>query len=183
MRLFRISVVFAVALFGSVEAWAVPFWLVNGGSNGVTDSSSIGIEAGGTQVLFNRLPLSAELSMAFTFDSIPSDTNFNSNTLNEPYTTKKLNHGPEIGYLFKSGVNLDDLVPNLTLQLGAGYALQTVITVAAGSVSGTHWQQGEKETEVHAVGYGGLLYRLKGICVSAGYNNRRGVVAGIGTSW
>ena len=172
-----------MALFNPVIAGAAPFWLVNGGGNGATDRSSIGIEAGGTQVLLNRLPLSAELSMTFTFDSIPAETNFNTNTLNEPYTTKKLNDGPEIGYLFKSGVNLDDLVQNLTLQVGAGYALQTVITVATGSVSGSHWRQGDRETEAHPVGYGGLLYRLNTICVSAGYNNRRGVVAGIGTSW
>ena len=58
-----------------------------------------------------------------------------------------------------------------------------MIPVATGSVSGTHWRQGERETEVHAVGYGGLLYRLDTICVSAGYNNRRGVVLGIGSSW
>ena len=183
MRFLCISVFIAATLLRSVDAGATPFWLVNGGSYGATDKSSIGIEAGGTQVILNRLPLSAELSMNFTFDSIPSETNFNSNRLNEPYTTRKLNSGPEIGYLFKSGVNLDDMVQNLTLQLGVGYALQTVVTVATGTESGTHWRQGGEGTEIYAVGYGGLLYRVKNICFSAGYNNRRGIVAGVGSSW
>jgi hypothetical protein len=183
MRSFIMSLIIPVILLGPVQAGATPFCLINGGSNGTDDKSSIGIEVGGTQVIMNKLPLSAEISLKFTFDDIPSETNFNTNTLNEPYTIKKLNNGPEIGYLFKSGVNLDDVIQNLTLQLGAGYALQTIIPVATGTVSGTHWQQGGKETEVYPVGYGGLLYRLNRICVTAGYHNRRGIVVGVGSNW
>jgi hypothetical protein len=173
----------AVALLMSVDVGATPYWLVTGGTNGISDRSTVGIEAGGTRVIMDKFPLSAELSMNFNFGDIPDDTHFNTNRLNEPYTIRRVNDGPEIGYLFKSGVNLDDLIKNLTLQVGAGYALQTVIPVATGALSGTHWQQGGEYTDVYPVGYGGLLYRLKNICFSAGYNNRRGMVAGIGSSW
>jgi hypothetical protein len=172
----------AVVILFSVDAWAVPYWLITGGSNGTSDKSSIGIEAGGTRVILNTFPLSGELSMNFDFKSVPSDTHFNT-TQNEPFTVRKANDGPEIGYLFKSGINLDDIVPNLTLQFGAGYALQSVVPVATGSVSGKHWQQGEDYTAVYPVGYGGILYRVKNICFNIGYNNRRGVVAGVGSTW
>lgn len=183
MRFFVILVCISFSLLATIKAEAAPFLLVNGGSTGVNDNRSIGIEAGGTQAIMNLLPLSAELSLKFTSDSIPPDANFNSNKLNEPYTTKKINDGPEIGYLLKSGINLNHNIPNLTLQVGGGYALQRVINVAAAIASGTHWQQVSKGTEVFPLGYVGLLYRLNGICASAGYNVQRGLVVGVGKSW
>jgi hypothetical protein len=174
--------ILAVLLLMSVEASATPFLLVNGGSNGTSDKSSIGVEVGGTRAIFDKFPLSAELSIKFNSEDLPSDTLFTT-AQDEPYTTRSVHDGPEIGYLFKSGVNLDEFIKNLTLQVGAGYSLQSEITVATGTVSGKHWQQGDRETDVYVVGYGGLLYRLQNICFSAGYNNRRGIVAGIGSSW
>jgi hypothetical protein len=180
-------------LFGSVEAGTSTFWLVNGGSNGTNHSSSIGIEVGGTKATMNLLPPSTELSLKSTFDSIPSNTNFDTYKLNGPYTTKKLNSSPKVGHLFKSGINLNDDVPNLTLQLGGGYALQNAMNFATSMASGTHWQPGSKDTESHQVGYVGLLYRLNSVHITAGYNaagdntngykNQRGVVLGIGRSW
>jgi hypothetical protein len=179
----RILAMSAAILLVSVQAWATPYWLVNGGSNGTTEKSSIGLEVGGTRAILNKIPLSAEMSMNFDFQDIPSDTHFNTNKNDEPYTVKRVSDGPEFGYVFKSGVNLDDWVKNLTLQVGAGYALQSKIRVATGSVSGKHWQEGRREIDAYAVGYGGLLYRVQNICLSVGYNNRRGVVAGVGSSW
>ena len=179
----RVMVIAAIALLVSVEAWATPFWLVNGGANGTADQSSIGVEVGSTNLLLHKFPLSAELSMNFEFEDVPSDTFFNVNKNDEPFTVRRVNYGPEIGYLFKSGVNLDDWVNNLTLQVGAGYSLQSEVKVGTGLVTGKHWQQGRRETDVNAVGYGGLLYRVEKLTLSLGYNNRRGVVAGVGSSW
>jgi hypothetical protein len=175
--------VLAIALLMTAEASAVPFFMVSGGSNGTADRSSIGIEVGGTRAIMDKFPLSAEISMDFNFDEVPSDTRFNSNTLNEPYSTRNVKDGPEIGYLLKSGWNLEQVVKNLTLQLGAGYALQSEISVATGTTTGKHWQQGDDRTEVYLLGYGGLLYRLENLCFNVGYHNRRGVVVGIGSSW
>jgi hypothetical protein len=179
----KIAAISVVILLVSVQAWATPFWMVNGGSNGTTEKSSIGVEVGGTNAILNRFPLSAEMSMNFDFQDIPSDTHFNTNKHDEPYTVKKVSDGPEFGYLFKSGVNLDDWVKNLTLQVGAGYALQSKIRIATGSVSGKHWQEGRRDIDASPVGYGGVMYRVQNICLSVGYNNRRGVVTGIGSTW
>jgi hypothetical protein len=179
----RYVLVLVIVLLLSVDSMAEPYWLVSGGSNGVADRSSIGIEAGGTRVIMDKIPLSAELSMNFNFGDVPSETRFTTNPGNESYTVQRIKEGPEIGYLFKSGINLDEMITNLTLQAGIGYALQTVMPVATGTVSGKHWQQGSEYTDVYLVGYGGLLYRVKNIAFSAGYNNRRGIVAGIGSSW
>lgn len=179
----KVFIMVALALLAAAQAWAAPFWLVNGGSNGTGDKSSIGVEVGGTRIIANRFPLSGEFSMNFDFRSIPSDTFLNVNRYDEPYTVRTVSYGPEFGYLFKSGVNLDDWVNNLTLQLGVGYSLQSKINIGTGSVTGKHWQQGDRETDVNPVGYGGLLYRIDRLAVSLGYNNRRGVVAGIGSSW
>ncbi|MBJ6723763.1 hypothetical protein [Geomesophilobacter sediminis] len=173
----------ALLLLVTADGWCTPYWMVNGGSNGAAEQSSIGVEVGDTQMIVKRFPLAAELSMNFDFGDVPSEARFNNNPNNEPFTVKKAKDGPEIGFLFKSGVNLDDFVPNLTLLVGAGYALQSETPVATGANSGTHWQQGSRETEVYPVGYGGLLYRLERMCLSVGYNNRRGVVAGIGSNW
>ena len=173
-----------VTLSGTVETGASQFSLVNG---------SIGIKGEGTREKLNLLPLPVDLSMRSTFDLIPSITNFNTKKMYEPYTSKKLNNDTEVGYLFKSGVNLNDSVPNLTLQLGGEDALQNAINLASDNISGTHWQQGRKQTDVFPVGYVGLQYRLKNICITAGYNtagdntagynNQRGIVLGIGRSW
>lgn len=179
----KVLVVSVAILLVSVQAWATPYWIVNGGSNGTAEKSSLGVEVGGTNALLNKFPLSAEISMNFDFRDIPSDTRFNTNRNDEPYTVRRVSDGPEFGYLFKSGVNLDQWVPNLTLQAGAGYALQPKIKVATGSVSGRHWQEGHRELDAYPVGYGGLLYRVQNICLNVGYNNRRGVVAGVGSSW
>lgn len=183
MRFFVILMCISCCLLGTIKTWASPFMLVNGGSTGSNDNSSIGVETGGTRAIMNLLPLSAEVSLKSTVDSIPPDTNVNSNKLHEPYATKKLKDGPEIGYLLKSGVNLNQNIPNLTLQVGGGYALQRVVNVATSIASGTHWQQVSKGTEVLPLGYVGLLYRLNSICISAGYNVQRGLVLGVGKSW
>jgi hypothetical protein len=179
----RVLVMSVAMLLVSIPAWATPYWMVNGGSNGTSEKSSVGVEVGGTRAILDRFPLSAEISMNFDFRDIPSDTRFNTNTNDEPYTVKRVSDGPEFGYLFKSGMNLDEWMKNLTLQVGAGYALQSRIRVATGSVSGKHWQEGDREIDVYPVGYGGVLYRVQNICLSVGYNNRRGVVAGIGSAW
>jgi hypothetical protein len=92
-------------------------------------------------------------------------------------------YGPEIGYLFKSGINLDDWVKNLTLQVGVGFAMQTEVKVGTGLYTGRSWQQGDEEVEFNPMGYGGLLYRFDRLVLNLGYNNRRGVVAGVGSSW
>jgi hypothetical protein len=42
---------------------------------------------------------------------------------------------------------------------------------------------GGRDTNGYFVGYGGLLYRLNRVSLSAGYNNRRGFVGGVGSSW
>jgi hypothetical protein len=192
MKTFIVSVFISVTLLGPVEAGASQLWLINGGSKG-TNGSSIGIEGGGTKAIMNLLPLSAELSLKSTFDLIPPDINFNTNKLNGPYTIKKLNNGPVVGNLFVTGINLNDSIPNLTLQLGGGYALQKAMNITANMVSGTQWQQGSKPTGELPVGYVGLLYRLKNIGITAGYNtagdnaagykNQRGMILGIGRSW
>jgi hypothetical protein len=182
MRFFVILACILTNLSTTIDAGASPFLLVNGGING-RDNGSVGIEIGGTQAIMNLLPLSAELSLKSTFDAIPSNTNSNMNKLNEPYTTKKLNIDPEIGYLFKSGVNLNRSIPNLTLQVGGGYALQKVINLETGMASGTHWQQTNKATEVLPIGYAGILYRVNSVCITVGYNVLRGAVVGIGRSW
>ena len=179
----RYLLIMAVTLFVSTKAWASPYWLVNGGSNGTGNQSSIGIEVGGTRAIVNKYPLSAEMSLNFDFDTVPSDIRFNSNKLNENYTTRKAKDGPEVGYLLKSGVNLDDWVKNLTLQVGAGWALRSEVTVATGVPSGTQFLVGGRSTAFYPAGYGGLMYRLENICFSGGYNNRRGVVVGAGSSW
>ena len=179
----RYLLILALTILVSAEAWAAPYWLVNGGSNGTADKSSMGIEVGGTRAIANRYPLSAELYLNFDFDTVPSEIKFNYNKFHEPYLTREEKDGPEIGYLLKSGLNLDDWVKNLTLQVGVGFALQSEIMVATGVVSGSQWQQGDRGTDLYPVGYGGLRYRLENICLSAGYNNRRGAVIGVGSSW
>lgn len=178
----RVFLVVAAILLVSVEARAVPFWVFSGGSNGTTEKSSIGIEVGGTSVIMKKFPLSAELSMNFDFEDVPSDTFFNPKDHSEPYTTHNVKYGPEIGYLFKSGFNLDEWVRNLTLQVGAGYSLQSIIKVGTSQVSGKHWKE-DRYTEAYPVGYGGVLYRMNNICLTLGYNNRRGLVGGIGSTW
>ena len=141
----------------------------------------------------NLLPLSAELSLNSTFDSNPLDTNSDTNKLNELHMTNKLGNEVKVGNLFKSGVNLNDDIPNLTLQLGGGEVLQNGMDFATSMASGTQWQPGSRDAESHQVGYVGLLYRFNSVHITAGYNaagdntngykNQRGVVLGIGMSW
>ena len=183
MKTLTILLFLSATLLATVEAGASRFWLIDGGTNGTNNSSSIVSGTGRTQGGMNLLPLSAEFSLKSTFDSIPL----------EPYTTKKLNNSPKVGHLFESGINLNDDVPNLTLQLGGGDALQSAMNYATSMESGTHWQKGSRDTESQQVGYVGFLYRLNSIHITAGYNaagedtngykNQRGVVLGIGMSW
>ncbi|HJV64886.1 MAG TPA: hypothetical protein VJ550_04045 [Geomonas sp.] len=179
----RVVLMVAAALLVSVNAWATPYWLFNVGGNGTADQTSIGVELGSTDLLAKRFPLAAELSMNFDFEDPPDDTFFNNNKYTEPYTVHTSHYGPEFGYLFKSGVNLDDWVKNLTLQAGVGFSMQSTVQVGTGLWTGRHWEQGDREVEFNPMGYGGLLYRINRLALSLGYNNRRGVVGGIGSSW
>jgi len=193
MKYLIILACLSITLAVTVEAWASRYWLMNGGGNGTHDSRSVGHEVGGTQARGNLLPLSAELSLQSAFDSIPWDTNFTAKRLNAPSTAKKSNNGLPVSYLFKSGVNFSDNVPNLTLQLGGGNDFQNVMSFAKSMASGTHWERGSKDPDSRQVGYVGLLYRFNSIQITAGYNaagdnsagykNQRGVVLGIGKSW
>lgn len=193
MKYLIILACISMTLSVTAEAWASRFWLINGGSNGTSDSSSVGSEVGGTRATVNLLPLTAELSLKSAFDSIPWDTSFKTNKLTEPRPINKSNNGLPVGHRFKSGVNLSDNVPNLTLQLGGGNAFQNVVNFAKNMTSGTHWEPGSKDTESRQVGYVGLLYRLNGVQITAGYNtagdnsagykNQRGAVLSIGRRW
>lgn len=174
-------------------AWASRLSLINGGITGANDSRSVGSVVGGPKEKVNLLPLSVELSLKSALDSIPWDTNLNTTRLKEPRKTKKSYTGLPASRLFRSGVNLSDNVPNLTLQLGGGNAFQDVMNFARSVASGTHWERGSKDAESRQVGYVGLLYRLNSIQITAGYNtagdnsagykNQRGVVLSIGRSW
>lgn len=162
MKYLLILACLSITLAVSVEAWASRYGLING-SNGANDNSGVGNEVGGTKARLNLLPLSAELSLQSAFDSIPWDINFNAKRLNAPSTAKKRTNGLPVSHLFKSGVNLSDNVPNLTLQLGGGNALENVMNFAKSMASGTHWERGSKDTESRQVGYLGLLYRFNSI--------------------
>lgn len=193
MKYLIILACLSITLSVTAEGWASRFWLINGGSNGTNDNSRVGSGVRGTKANVNLLPLSTELSLKSALDSIPWDTNFNTNRLSEPGTIKKSQHGLPVSHLFKSGVNLSDNVPNLTLQLGGGSAFQNVMNFAKSMASGTRWEPGSRDTESRQVGYVGLLYRFNSIQITAGYNaagdnsagykNQRGVVLGIGKSW
>jgi len=141
------------------------------------------IAFGSNRGIMDLLPLSADFSLKFFLASNPPETNSNPIIFSQLDTAHKLYSGPQIGYLFKSGINLNSSIPKLTLQLGAGAALQKAMNFARGTASGTEWQLGSRETVVLPIGYAGLLYRLNDICVMAGYNIGKGVVLGIRWSW
>ena len=98
-------------------------------------------------------------------------------------TSQKFTDDTKTSYLLKTGINLNDSIPNLSLQLGGVYVLEKVINFASGRMTGAHWQQGNKDTPIVPVSYAGLLYRLNSISVTAGYNIGKGVEVGIVWRW
>ena len=182
-----LACILAVLLVPDISQ-ASRFWLINTGNTPVNDGG-MGYAFGGNRGIMDLLPLSPDFSLKFFLESNPSETNsdtikFNQfNQFNQLDTAHKLYSAPKIGYLFKSGINLNSGIPKLTLQLGGGAALQKVMNLARGTTSGTEWQLGSKETVVLPIGYAGLLYRLNDVVVMAGYSIGKGVVLGIRWSW
>jgi hypothetical protein len=162
-----LACIVAVLLVSDITE-ASRLWLINTGNNPANDGGK-GSALGSNRGIMDSLPLSANFSLKFFLESNPSENNLATIKFNKPDTGQKLYSGPEIGYLFTSGINLNSSIPKLTLRLGGGAALQKVMNFARGTASGTEWQLGSKETVVLPVGYAGLLYRLNDECQDIGY--------------
>lgn len=150
---------------------ADPYLLMDYGHNFTTGEPSLGIEIGGTKVINDCIPLVIGLTGIWTDNSIQSSSSPMAGFFDNYLHQKR---GLENGVLLKSGYTMG----NLSLLIGAGWASQEYVTSGVDGIIG--WRTEESKYDNYLQLYGGILYQVNKFALSAGYDNRRGIVVGIG---
>lgn len=173
----KLMLCLVVMVFFVPACFASPYVLMTGGGGGAAKAGSIGFEAGGTRAIKDVAPLACEITVAFT-------GNAPSGLLDYPVPHDSFvvigerNNDPEYGVLLKSGYTID----NFSIMGGVGASFQEKVVVAQSTATGWYYTQ-SSDTKVNAQVYAGALYKIERIILSAGYDNRRGIVGGLGYSW
>lgn len=152
--------------------FASPILLMDYGHNLTTGEPSLGIEAGGTRAINDSIPLIIGLTGTWTDNSIKSSSQGTIEGYGTTYIHQK--RGLENGVIIKTGYTID----NLSLLIGAGWASQEYVTSGVDGFLG--WRTEDSQYANYLQLYGGILYKIGGFGVSAGFDNRRGIVFGIG---
>lgn len=159
MRKIILSVLCLLSLAFSGVAVAQPYTLANIGRD------SLGIEVGGSEFVFGKGLLASEFSLRNTHDAPES---WGAESIGKSY-----NYAPEVGFLVKTGYTITPL--NLTVWAGAGASWQNKVDIGITGAS--------DKFHKYIQGAGGLMYRWNRALIQVGYNNRRGVVGGLGVTW
>ena len=166
-----------IVLFPGV-CGASGYFLANYGLGGKADGASIGVEIGA--VFLSKLhPSGGALSIGVGVSAADTDEDAPS----APSTTLPLSNLRDYndGYEQEIDVVLGaELVPALFLVGGLGYAMQDVKTF--GTNGGRLYEEGSS-TDHYGAYMLGVRYVIEGLNVGVGYDNRRGVMAGIGIAF
>lgn len=160
MRKIILAFSLVLSLAGIVQAQ--PYTLANIGRD------SLGVEVGGTHFLFGKGLLSTEFNIKNTHDA-PEDWG----AVAMDGKTHIYNYAPEFGTLIKVGYPIEKL--NLIVWAGAGASWQNRVQIDMKGAS--------DKFEKHFQGAGGVMYQYGRALIQVGYNNRRGVVGGLGVTW
>ncbi len=159
-------------IFASHKSFAGPILSMDIGRKFDTKEMSLGIEVGGTQVINDCVPLIIGITGIFVDNSLPAQNLGTLQNIDKNYTNRKM--GNENGVIIKSGYTHK----NMTFLIGAGIATQDYLSTKSNEITG--WNDENVKTKTYLQTYAGILYHSNRLGLSAGYDNRRGAVMGVG---
>jgi hypothetical protein len=178
-------------IFLPMTVFASAYFDLSVGKGGNADGTALGMNFGGTELIYDSIPLVFEFyGVSGSSDKLPSPL-FDYPCPHSEYTMldgERSDGGIfgmvlKTGYTFvlsdKGGEGFGNTYSSITLLAGFGFASQEKVKLSQSNASGWYYVQ-SRRNETHNDIYGSLLFKYNYMFVSAGYSTYRGTVIGIG---